>query len=274
MSPSALAERVIDATGYRCALAQADSAEADARLENIRELVGSLAEYEREAFAGGDPPTLSGYLERVALVSDTDSFSEELRVPMMTVHSAKGLEFAVVLVTGSSGPCFRTKQNAGPRRPRRGASARVCCVHEGTRSALRDPHSHAIHFPERRGTTAQASFFKTRRRMLWSTRRPVATNASATWAQEFGSVNPVPRCHRGATTQRGRPPILKLALNPAHAMWSAIHRANRCCAGVPCRNQGHPLQLRRGKDSRARFHVQRSSRGLCHVSRSRRKEDT
>ncbi|HQP33786.1 MAG TPA: UvrD-helicase domain-containing protein [Polyangiaceae bacterium] len=99
--PRELAERVLEATGYAKALKDENTAEADARLENVSELLSSLEDYEDEAVAAGGTPTLQDYLERVSLESDADKLGKEgARVPMMTVHAAKGLEFTLVLLTG------------------------------------------------------------------------------------------------------------------------------------------------------------------------------
>jgi len=95
--PAHLARRVLDDTGYVARLEQEDTAEADARLENVRELLGSIDDFEVEAEA----PTLDAFLELIALQTDVDQTrfdGEELT--LMTVHSAKGLEFDVVYVTG------------------------------------------------------------------------------------------------------------------------------------------------------------------------------
>jgi DNA helicase-2/ATP-dependent DNA helicase PcrA len=108
-SPSELLERILSETGYVQALEKEDSAEADARAENLRELVGSLVDYEAEAEAAGEPATVAGYLERVTLVSDTDSLDETSRVVMMTVHGAKGLEFEHVVLTGMEEEMFPYK---------------------------------------------------------------------------------------------------------------------------------------------------------------------
>jgi DNA helicase-2/ATP-dependent DNA helicase PcrA len=106
LHPSELAVRVLERTGYQQALRAENSAEADARLENLAELVGSIKEYEGEAERSGREPTLDEYLERVALVSDIDSVQEGSAVLLMTVHSAKGLEFDTVLLTGMEEEIF------------------------------------------------------------------------------------------------------------------------------------------------------------------------
>ncbi|MCG5054989.1 MAG: UvrD-helicase domain-containing protein [Myxococcales bacterium] len=97
MSPADLAEQVLDVSGYRDALAQDASLEAEGRLENLMELVAQMREYEAEAEA----PELAEFLERVALVADADSIDPESgAISLMTVHTAKGLEFPHVFVTG------------------------------------------------------------------------------------------------------------------------------------------------------------------------------
>ncbi len=95
--PSHLARRILEDIGYLERLEREDSAEADARLENVRELAGSIEDFESEA----EQPTLDAFLELVALQTDVDSadFDGE-EVTLMTVHSAKGLEFDAVYVTG------------------------------------------------------------------------------------------------------------------------------------------------------------------------------
>ena len=71
--------------------------EAEGRIENLLELVAQMREYEREA----EEPTLHGFLERIALVSDVDGYdADKGAISLMTVHTAKGLEFPVVFITG------------------------------------------------------------------------------------------------------------------------------------------------------------------------------
>ena len=89
--------RVLDATGYREALAADDSDESMARLENLQELLGNLQEFLHER----PDASLDEYLELVSLVGGERSEGERDRaVTLMTVHSAKGLEFEHVYLTG------------------------------------------------------------------------------------------------------------------------------------------------------------------------------
>jgi len=97
LGPASLAEKVLEESGYRDALATEATMEAEGRIENLLELVAQMREYEREA----EEPTLHGFLERIALVSDVDGYDPDKgAISLMTVHTAKGLEFPVVFITG------------------------------------------------------------------------------------------------------------------------------------------------------------------------------
>ena len=100
LAPSELAGRVLEETGYRKRLREEDSAESDARMENLEEVISSIREYEEDADTKGETPTLIGWLERVALVSAIDAAKDVPTVSLMTVHAAKGLEFTSVFLTG------------------------------------------------------------------------------------------------------------------------------------------------------------------------------
>ena len=105
-SPRELAGAVLDKSGYADWLQAQDSVEADARLDNVRELLGSIEEYEEEVAYAGERATLADYLSRVSLVADQDTLENVPRLPMMTVHAAKGLEFQVVFLTGMEEKLF------------------------------------------------------------------------------------------------------------------------------------------------------------------------
>ena len=108
-SPSELLAAVLESTAYIATLKKEDTAEADARVENLEELVGSVQDYEAEAEAAGEALSLAGFLERVTLVSDVDSMEEGGKVTLMTVHGAKGLEFERVVLTGMEEEMFPYK---------------------------------------------------------------------------------------------------------------------------------------------------------------------
>ncbi len=93
-----LIDDILDATGYLRELESEDSEEAKDRISNIDELVNKLVTYEENA---EEQPTLSGFLEEVALVSDIDNLDESTdNIVLMTLHSAKGLEFPYVYLCG------------------------------------------------------------------------------------------------------------------------------------------------------------------------------
>jgi DNA helicase II / ATP-dependent DNA helicase PcrA len=112
-APAQVLEAVLSKTGYRAQLRAEDNAESDARMENLAELEGSIHDYEDEAKAAGDHPTLTGFLERVSLQSDTDNIGAEERVTLMTVHGAKGLEFDLVILTGMEEDMFPYRSMEG-----------------------------------------------------------------------------------------------------------------------------------------------------------------
>lgn len=97
MSISELLERIIEDTGYVKELQIENTDESKARIENIDELISKVADYEMRT----DEPTLSGFLEEVALIADIDNLDENSEyVSLMTIHSAKGLEFPKVFLCG------------------------------------------------------------------------------------------------------------------------------------------------------------------------------
>jgi DNA helicase-2/ATP-dependent DNA helicase PcrA len=108
-SPGQICEEVLERTGYQKMLEAEDSAESDARILNVNELVQSIVDYEEEARAADQPATLDGYLERVSLTADADTLEDAPRVAMMTVHAAKGLEFDTVFLTGMEEELFPFK---------------------------------------------------------------------------------------------------------------------------------------------------------------------
>ncbi len=98
-----LLETIINETGYVKELEAEGTEEAEARIENIDELISKVVAYEESE----EHPTLSGFLEEVALVADIDSLDENSdHVVLMTLHSAKGLEFPNVYLAGMEDGIF------------------------------------------------------------------------------------------------------------------------------------------------------------------------
>lgn len=103
LSPSELLKDIIESTGYVEELQKEGTDEAEARIENIDELITKVVSYEEE----NETPTLSGFLEEVALVADIDSVDgDDNQVLLMTLHSAKGLEFPYVYLAGMEDGIF------------------------------------------------------------------------------------------------------------------------------------------------------------------------
>ena len=99
-----LIDLILDKSGYREALKEEGEIEAEARLENLTELQNKAAGLEDEA---GDPEALGRFLEQVALVADVDEMETGTdRVTLMTMHSAKGLEFPKVYLAGMEQDLF------------------------------------------------------------------------------------------------------------------------------------------------------------------------
>ena len=94
LPPAELLRAVLDQTRYLDVLEQQDTLEDRSRADNLRELVNALSE------SGERGETLTDFLDQTALVSDADEFDERAPITLMTLHSAKGLEFDHVFLTG------------------------------------------------------------------------------------------------------------------------------------------------------------------------------
>ena len=114
ISLAELLTNILEETGYIKELEAEDDEQAAVRIENIDELMNKIIAYEDEE----EEPTLSGFLENVALVADIDSLNEsEDYVVLMTLHSAKGLEFPYVYMCGMEDglfPSYMTIVNDDP----------------------------------------------------------------------------------------------------------------------------------------------------------------
>jgi DNA helicase-2/ATP-dependent DNA helicase PcrA len=99
---AALLNELLRETGYLDALEAERTIEAQGRMENLEELVNVAAEYDAiEADAEGEPPSLAGFLQQIALVADADTRrDDEGLVTLMTLHNAKGLEYPIVFMIG------------------------------------------------------------------------------------------------------------------------------------------------------------------------------
>ena len=106
-SVTEILEEVIDLTGYVDELKAEDTEESKARIENIDELISKTVSYEDAMKAEGREATLSGFLEEIALIADIDTVDpDQDYVLLMTLHSAKGLEFPYVYLAGMEDGMF------------------------------------------------------------------------------------------------------------------------------------------------------------------------
>ncbi len=96
IGPGDLLQAALERSGYLAELEAEDTVESAGRIENLGELVGSAREFTR----------IDEFLEQVSLVADTDDISDDDQVVLMTLHSAKGLEFPVVFLIGAEEGVF------------------------------------------------------------------------------------------------------------------------------------------------------------------------
>lgn len=107
LSVEELLQEVIDDTGYVAELEAEDTEESRARIENIDELISKTVAYQEAMEEQNQPATLSGFLEEVSLVADIDTVDpDQDYVLLMTLHSAKGLEFPKVFMVGMEDGIF------------------------------------------------------------------------------------------------------------------------------------------------------------------------
>ena len=107
MTVEEILQGVIDSTGYVAELEAEDTEESRARIENIDELISKTVAYQEAMEEQNQSATLSGFLEEVALVADIDTVDpDQDYVLLMTLHSAKGLEFPKVFMVGMEDGIF------------------------------------------------------------------------------------------------------------------------------------------------------------------------
>ncbi|MEU1051031.1 DNA helicase PcrA [Streptomyces sp. NPDC005876] len=108
--PATVLEAVLERTGYLAELQASTDPQDETRIENLQELAAVALEFEQERGEGEEAGTLADFLERVALVADSDQIPDEEDgdgvVTLMTLHTAKGLEFPVVFLTGMEDGVF------------------------------------------------------------------------------------------------------------------------------------------------------------------------
>ncbi len=115
LTPDEIAIRLVKQIGYVKMLQQENSAEADVRIDNIGELINGIIVYMEKVKEEHEDrqPTLQGFLEEVSLITDVDIWNEDDEaVVLMTLHSAKGLEFDIVFMTGMEQGLFPLLRNS------------------------------------------------------------------------------------------------------------------------------------------------------------------
>ncbi len=114
-TPGAVLEAVLEHSGYLRELEKSSDPQDESRVDNLRELVSVAREFEEQRAGGEEPATLDAFLEQVSLVADADSVPDAAGgvVTLMTLHTAKGLEFPVVFLTGLEDGVFPHLRSLG-----------------------------------------------------------------------------------------------------------------------------------------------------------------
>ena len=117
--PSSIAQAVLEQSGLLAELVNSVDPQDEGRVENLQELVSVATEYEESELDDGEEISLSGFLEDVSLVADSDQIPDGADhggvVTMMTLHTAKGLEFPTVFLTGMEEGIFPHSRTLGER---------------------------------------------------------------------------------------------------------------------------------------------------------------
>jgi len=117
--PSLIAQAVLEQSGLLAELVNSADPQDEGRVENLQELVSVATEYEESEVDDGEEISLSGFLEDVSLVADSDQIPDGEDhggvVTMMTLHTAKGLEFPTVFLTGMEEGIFPHSRTLGER---------------------------------------------------------------------------------------------------------------------------------------------------------------
>ena len=123
-----MVEAVFERSGYHAMLEAEDTA-AQAKIENVQELISSARSYEAQA----EEPSLEEFLASLSLISDMDTVEEEGSVTLMTLHGSKGLEFETVFMAGMEENLFPSRQFRRGRQAGRGAPP-VLCRHDASQA--------------------------------------------------------------------------------------------------------------------------------------------
>ena len=118
--PATIAAAILEQSGLLEELRNSHDPQDEVRVENLEELVAVIEEYEERIINDGETPTLAGFLEEVSLVADADEIPEGEDhggvVTLMTLHTAKGLEFPTVFLTGMEEGVFPHSRTLGEKK--------------------------------------------------------------------------------------------------------------------------------------------------------------
>jgi DNA helicase II / ATP-dependent DNA helicase PcrA len=118
--PSTIAAAILEQSGLLEELRASHDPQDEVRVENLEELVAVIEEYEERAVSEGESPSLGAFLEEVSLVADADEIPEGDDhggvVTLMTLHTAKGLEFPTVFLTGMEEGVFPHSRTLGEKK--------------------------------------------------------------------------------------------------------------------------------------------------------------
>ena len=130
-------DRIAAASGIITELRQGQVPEEIDRLENIQELLNGIKEFTDAAVNNGEPADIATWLQTVSLLTDQDMEKPEDKdkVAMMTIHSAKGLEFKYVYIVGLEENLFPSNMNLyNPRELEEERTALLCCADKGVQA--------------------------------------------------------------------------------------------------------------------------------------------
>ena len=183
-TPSNVIEEVLARTGYLAELEASHDPQDESRVDNLRELVSVAAEFEEQRAQMDEPADLDAFLEHVSLVADADSVPDASGgvVTLMTLHTAKGLEFPVVFLTGMEDGIFPHQRTLGE--PAEMAEERRLAYVGITRARQRLYLSRAV------ARSAWGSRPSTRRPGSWTRCRPSTSAGPARWTGSRSSAIP------------------------------------------------------------------------------------
>lgn len=205
-----LINEVLEATGYLSELEAEGTEEAQSRIENINELINKVVAYEKNA---EEEPTLSGFLEEVALVADIDNLEDSNNVVvLMTLHAAKGLEFPYVYLCGMEEGIFPSYMSINSDDPTDVEEERRLC-YVGITRAMKRLYLSAARQRMVRGETQ----FNRPSRFINEIPRFLLTQSSASSSRyssgsQFGGTQSKTPYYGSGSTQKGgtwTPPINK-----------------------------------------------------------------